>query len=202
MEAVVKMQDIISLDEEEEGSLRLLVASIRAPQELAELAAEVGGRAAGCGRLIVSMCRASPLLSRHLSCCPSLWAALWHQRRCRQGSARAAHPPAPHLHAGLQHLHHLAGGGGGHVQRAADQCCGGGLPGARSGDGGLSRRSRRGRSPAAAFGGGRYHMGCPALLKGMQILTTAAIHFWTMLAENCLLPFELTLHHYIFRLAP
>jgi hypothetical protein len=43
-EAIVKMQDIISLDEPEEGDTRLLVASIRTPDEIANLAAEVRPR--------------------------------------------------------------------------------------------------------------------------------------------------------------
>ena len=45
------MQDIISLDEGEEGSLRLLVASIRSPSELEDLAAEASARRHACAAL-------------------------------------------------------------------------------------------------------------------------------------------------------
>lgn len=43
LKEIIKMQSIVMMDEGEEGSMRLLVASLRDPAELADLAAEVGG---------------------------------------------------------------------------------------------------------------------------------------------------------------
>ncbi|GAB4819137.1 hypothetical protein N2152v2_006183 [Parachlorella kessleri] len=60
-EAIVKMQDIISLDDSDEGCMRLLVASIRSADEIANLAAE------GCNTFTISPAVADMLFGEDLT---------------------------------------------------------------------------------------------------------------------------------------